>query len=285
MKALTRSLVVAAGALAFVAIGAILYLAEAEHALHDRFLHGAEEARKLAGRHDRAAVTEEDLRAVPEPVARLVRASGALGKERISAVWLVHGGRFRPKADGPWMPIHGEYLVTTRRPSFHWYGKATMAPGVSIAALDSYLDGHGRMLVKAMSAIPIVDARSREIDVSAFGRCVVELSLAPTALLDRSLVRCAAAGPDSATCTVADDHFSTEAELSVHPDGALDRIAVKRYYDRGDGRSTLERFTVKGSAPRSFGGRVLPSRFDGSWNLSEGDLHYVSFDVESARFE
>ena len=72
--------------------------------------------------------------------------------------------------------------------------------------------------------------------------------------------------------------------MIVHADGSLDRIVVMRYFDRGRGRATLERFTGTSSRPRNYGGLVLGSRLDGFWNLPEGDLHYVSFEVESIEF-
>ncbi len=73
--------------------------------------------------------------------------------------------------------------------------------------------------------------------------------------------------------------------MFINPDGSLDRIVVGRYYDRGNGKATLERFTAKASAPKVFGGLRLATKLDGAWNLPEGDLHYVAFEVERAVFE
>lgn len=278
-------LVVAAWVVASVAAVAVIFLFAADSAFHRGFERQAGEARAVAGSHGDAPVTEEDLRELPEPIARWIRWSGAVGKKRISSVRVLHAGRFKSGATRPWLPIRGEYVITAKKPSFHWYGRMRIAPGVNVVAIDSYVDGHGRMLVKVLSAFPVVDARSTETDQSAFGRCVVELSTAPTFFLDRNLVRCEQTGPDRARCRVADGRASTEADVFVHPDGSLDRIVVTRYFDRGEGRSTLERFTAKCSDPRSYGGRMLASRFDGYWNLPEGDLHYVAFVVESVTFE
>ena len=86
-------------------------------------------------------------------------------------------------------------------------------------------------------------------------------------------------------CTVTDGEFSTDADLCFNPDGSLDRVMVMRYFDRGDGKATLERFTGIASRPKSFDGRMLASRMDGFWNLPEGDLHYVSFDIDRVEFE
>jgi hypothetical protein len=218
-------------------------------------------------------------------MARYLRFSGALGKKQISAVHLLHSGQFKPGADKSWASIRGEYFITTKKPSFLWYGRIRMAPGLIVVAVDSYAEGRGRMLVKVLSLFPIVDDSSDQVSQSACGRCVAELTMAPTFFLNASHVRCMQTGPDQVRCVVTDGEFSTDADLFIHPDGSLDRIVVSRYFDRGGGKATLERFTGQGSLPRSFDGRMLPSKFDGIWNLPEGDLHYVSFEVDNVQFE
>jgi hypothetical protein len=184
------------------------------------------------------------------------------------------------------MPIQGEYYVTTRQPTFAWYGKLRMAPGITAVALDSFTNGRGRMLVRLMSAFTVTDGQSEQVSRSAFGRCVVELAvMAPTFFLDRDRVKYAQTGPDTVRCTVTDGRFSTDADVVVNGDGSLDRIVVMRYFDRGNGLATLERFTGKSSQPKSYAGITLGSRMDGSWNLHESDFHYVSFDVDSVEFQ
>jgi hypothetical protein len=265
-----------------IAVLAVLIagFAQSQNALHRNFLTGAARFKAAAGVHEDAVVTEEDLRELPEPMARHMRYSGALCKKRISAVHLFHSGQFKPGANRPWMRIHGEYFITTKKPSFFWYGKVNVMPGISLVALDSYADRRGRMLVKLMSVFPVVDDRTPQVTASAFGRCVAEFTMAPTFFLDRSRVRCTQTGNDQVRCNVTDGEFSIDADLLVNSDGSLDRIVLMRYFDRGGGRATLERFTGKGSRPKSFDGRMLASRMDGIWNLPEGDLHYVSFDID-----
>jgi hypothetical protein len=268
-----------------LAIAAAASLGAADRLFRRRFVEKAQEALLLGGRREGGFLTEADLRELLEPIARWLRWSGAVGRKRISSVRLEHGGRFRTDARRPWMPIRGEYVVTTGKPAFQWYGKLRLAPGVNVVAIDSYLEGRGRMWVKALSAFTLADARSPEIARSAFARCIVELTAAPTFFLDRERVRWERVDAGHARCTVTDAHLSAEADVYVNDDGSLDRIVVMRPYDRGGGRTTLERFTGKASRPRSFGGRMLASRIDGTWNLPDGDLHCVAFEIERASFE
>jgi uncharacterized protein DUF6544 len=266
-----------------VAAGCGLTLAR--KSFRSKFLESAARFKAASGAQDDAPVTEDDLRGLPEPMARHLRFAGALGKKRISALHLVHSGQFKTGANKAWLPILGEYFITTKKPSFAWFGRVRVAPGVDVVAFDSYFDGSGRMIVKAVSLFPIVDDHSAQVCQSAFGRCVAELTMAPTFFLDHGRVRCSQTGPDQVSCTVTDDRFSTDAELFINPDGSLDRVVVMRHFDRGGGKTSLERFTGKSSRPQMFDGRLLASKFDGIWNLAEGDLHYVSFDVDRVEFE
>jgi hypothetical protein len=270
---------------AILALAGVIALIWADRAFYAEFKRKALEVKIAAGRQSLSVVTEDDLRGLPEPLTRHLRFSGVMGKKRISAVRLTHSGQFKPGAKSSWMPIRGEYSISTKRPSFIWYGKISMAPGLSICAIDSYFDGQGRMLIKALSAYTIADAQSAMVDQSAFGRCVAEMAVAPTFFLDRSLVSCAQTDVNRLKCRVADDHFSTNADLHVNPDGSLERIIVERFYDRGNGRATLEKFTGRGSNPKDFSGLMLSSQLDGFWNLPEGDLHYVSFVIDSVEYE
>jgi hypothetical protein len=274
-----------AAAAAGLALATAAFVRATRTAFHRRFLREAAAAVAAAGRHPGTPVMEEDLRGVPEPVARWIRWSGALGRPRVSVLRMSHGGRFKASPRRPWMVIHGEYVITTHRPSFTWYGRMAIAPGLHAAAIDEYRDGRGRMLVRALSAITMVDARSGATDASAFGRCVAELSMTPTFFLDRERVRWTEAGPGHARGEVADGALSTPIDLYVREDGALDRVEVLRWFDRGGGRATLERFVGRASGEGTWGGRRLPARFDGVWRLPEGELHYVAFDVEQATFE
>lgn len=262
-----------------------VFLKVSERAFYNSFLRRSLEIRGESGKQADALVTEKDLEGLPEPAVRYLRSSGVIGNKRISSAHLKHSGSFKTGAGRPFLPVTGEYFITTKKPSFTWYGRLNMFPGVPVVAFDSYFNGKGRMLVKLLSAITVVDARSKETDHSAFGRCVAEMAMVPTFFLDRELIRWEQTGKDSVRCTVADAGFSTEAELYVNPDGSLDKTVVMRYFDRGGGKATLEKFTGRTSGCREHGGLRLPARLDGYWNLKEGDLHYVSFIIDSMEIE
>jgi len=88
-----------------------------------------------------------------------------------------------------------------------------------------------------------------------------------------------------AECIVRDSGLETTAQLHFNASGALEKIAVERYYGSDDGQSTLETFTGIANGSRNHNGLVLPEVFDGYWNFKTGDLHYVHFVVDRVEYE
>lgn len=269
----------------FILVLIVFFFAIADRRFYTAFVRQAREVRAWAGKQDDAPITEEELKKLPEPVARYMRFSGVAGGKKVSFMRLRHSGTFRPGVKRPFLPIRGEYYLTTKKPSFCWYGKISLLPGLSVVACDSYANGRGRMRVKLMSLFKIADARSPEVGLSGFGRCLAEMTLVPSFFLDGSRINWTRSDANSADCLVSDSGLQSKARLFINPDGSLDRIEVDRYYDRGGGRGTLETFTGQGHDVRDFGGLKLASVMDGYWNLPEGDLHYVHFIIERVEFE
>jgi hypothetical protein len=225
---------------------AVMGLALADRAAHERFLSRAARIKAEAGVQDDAPVTEQDLSELPEPMARFMRFSGVLGKRRIGSLRLRYSGRFKPSTNKPWMPVRGEYF----RPSLMWYGKVRRVPGINVMGVR-FVCRRQWTDADESAVHTVVDDRFRQVSQSAFGRCVAELTMAPTFFLDRSRVRCAQTGNDQVCCTVTDGQYSTEADFFINPDGSPHRVVVLRYFDRGGSEATLERFTGKALIQRA----------------------------------
>jgi hypothetical protein len=73
-------------------------------------------------------LTERDLDALPAPVARYIRQSGAVGKPPVGSLRALIHGRIRAGADKPWMEFTGEQVNTYGiRPDRFFKMDATMA--------------------------------------------------------------------------------------------------------------------------------------------------------------
>ncbi len=268
-----------------IAASLIILFNICDHMFYSSFFRRAQQIKNEAGAFDDKILNENDLKEIPPPVAEFIKTSGLTGRKHISSVHIRHTGTFRPGIDKSFTPITGEYYITTRQPSFCWYGKISAGPGIKVSAFDSYFKGKGRMLIKLLSFFKIADERSPETSLSALARCVAEMSMAPSFFLNRELIRWTSFDAHRADCTIEDSGIKVNASLFFNPDGSFERIEVDRLFDRGKGRFTTEKFTGKGSLTKDFNGIKLASIMDGFWNLPEGDLHYVHFVIEEVEVE
>jgi hypothetical protein len=251
---------------------------------HASFIKFTEQNKWLAGKQDSVPVTESDLDTLPNVVARYLKYSGIVGKNPISYVHLTHEGKFRPGRHIPFLRIKGEYFITTNKPSFIWFGKLSLLPGLNITTIEQYFRNQGYLLIKLMSTATLARDHSEFSVRSSFGRCITVMSMAPSFLLDKRYVTWIRSDSVSAECEVADSVTHAMAKYFFNKDGSLHKIEVNRFYGRRRGDPVLEKFTFEVSGSKNFDGIILPEVFDGYWNLKEGDLHYIHFVVDKVKF-
>jgi hypothetical protein len=125
---------------------------------------------------------------LPPVVARYLAKVREVRATPIRSVRLRHGGTFRPKLDGGWLPIRGEQHFTADPPGFVWRGRVTVAPGIWIEAEDRCVNAAGRMTIKLESLFPLADRRGPEIDQGAMVRLLGEMLWFPTSFEDARYV-------------------------------------------------------------------------------------------------
>jgi hypothetical protein len=273
-----------------LAIAAVLALAAAALAVADRlnrraFLAEADAAVAASARQPAAPVTEADLAGLPPPVAAHLRAAGVVGRPRASVARIRHAGSFLASKEVGWRPISGEYVLTTATPAFLWYGRIHMVPLVPVVARDGFVGGHGRMLVKAFGALPIADVRGPAMDQAGFDRLLAELTLVPTALLPGPHLRWEPI--DDRTARAVLPLGDLRASTVFRRDAATGETSLEMERGREEGDAIVRRtFRTRTSGePLDAGGLKLRRRIEGTWVLPDGDLKYVDFLLEDARFE
>ena len=269
-----------------VVVALVCGLVAADRVFSLGYLKQARAIRAVSQPGDEQIIAEETLRGLPEAVARYMVYSGLVGKKRIRHARVFHSGTFSRDRAAGFLPIKGEYWLTSDPPSFCWYGKIRMAPLLTAAAIDSYHEGKGRMLGKAMGLFKIMNERGETTDQSSFGRMVVEMCMVPSFYLESRRVTWTGFDGLKAECMVRDAGREATAQFSFNADGALEKVTVKRFYSAlGKGEPSLELFTGIARGRREFDGLVLPEVLDGYWNLADGDYHYVHFVVDRVEYE
>lgn len=231
-----------------------------------------------------APAVEPRTEGLPAPVRRYLAKAILRERTAVTTVHVTHGGTFRPKLDGAWLPIEGTQYIRAEPPAFVWWGRVRIAPGVWIDARDRSENGRGHMLVLMDSTFRLAESSGDAIDQGALLRLLGELVWLPTAFLAPRI-----------TWTPLDERRA-KAQLRV---GELDVAGVfefgdddlpsgfraMRFRDVGQGAAELTEFYGAMSDYRKVDGLLVPHELVAHWTLDAEPKAYARWKVERIEYD
>jgi hypothetical protein len=244
------------------------------------------EARELrAGTAEPRPIQRARLEELPAPVRRyLYLALGTRG-QTVRTVRLRHGGTFRPKFDGQWLPIRGEQYFTADPPGFIWWGRVRLGPGLWVDARDRSVRAVGSMLVSAESSFTLADAAGPELDRGALHRLLGEMTWFPTALLDDRYVSWSAIDDRRAQAILRLNGREVAGVFEFTADGLPARFSASRYRDLGGGHAVLTPFSGEYGDYRHAAGLLVPHEVTACWQVDGQRIPYALFEVERLDYD
>jgi len=232
-------------------------------------------------------VTEADLAHLPPPVARYVRAVGAVGRPRIIGFHADISGRIRGGANQPWMRWTGEQVNTFGAESSRVFFMDATMKGIPADILHAYVGPAATMQVRVASLITIVDAHGAEMDRAETVTLLNDLCiLAPAALVDAP-IDWAPIDDHHARATYTNAGHTVSAVLTFDDDHELvDFVSDDRLRSSADGRTfTQQRWSTPITDYRSFDGWRVGTLGRGRWHPSdEPSFDYVEFRVDGLSY-
>jgi hypothetical protein len=225
------------------------------------------------------------LETLPPPVRHyLGKAIGDRGRA-VRTARLRHGGTFRTKLDGGWLPIRGEQYFSADPPGFVWWGRVRVIPGLWVDARDRSVDAVANMLVKVESTFTLADSTGPELDESALQRLLGELVWFPTVLLDDRYVAWTAIDARQARATLRVNGREVVGVFELGQDDLPAAFSAPRYRDLGGGKAVLTPFVGEYGDYRWVDGLLVPHRVNGYWVVDGQRLPYVRFQVERLEYD
>ncbi len=218
-------------------------------------------------------ITEEDLNGLPELIQRYLRYTQIIGKEKVRTVRLKQKGFFRTKPDQKWMPLKAEEYYTVDPPSFLWYGRMRMFPLVTIAGIDKFYQGKGRLVIKLFSAFTVEDAIGEECDQAELVRYLNEMIWFPSAFLSNYL-NWEPINSDTVRVTINVQGLTTSADLYFNQKGQMTNFVAERYMGINGG-AILKKWSTPFEKYAEINGIMVPVKGEGVWKLSSGDFSYI----------
>jgi hypothetical protein len=232
-----------------------------------------------------AVVTEGDLASLPPVVQKWLRRSRVVGKPINRTVHLHQKGLMRTAREGKWMPVTAEQYFTVDQPGFVWVADVKAAPGLHLLGRDLYRDGHGHMLIKALSLYPVADNRGATVDQGTLLRYLAEIAWFPSAAL-APYIRWQPVDDHRAMATMHWGDITASGVFGFTPEGDMESFSAMRFYDRKEG-ATLEPWLIKvvPGAYKEFDGVRIPVRSTVTWQLREGELTWYQVQIEDVKYD
>jgi len=219
-------------------------------------------------------VRAEDIAHLPSPVRRWLGASGAVGRPRARTVRLRQRGGLRTAPDQPYMPAEALQYFIVDEPGFVWTVDVTMMRVVPVVGRDTYVDGLGRMLIKAGGLVAVADGIGPTFDQGAALRWLGEIVWFPSAALAPS-ISWKEMDEQRAEGTLAFRDVTTSAVFEFDEQGRVVGLTAQRYF----GGATLETWVIPVKEWKTIRGIEMPVRGGAVWKLSSGDFDYYQWEV------
>jgi hypothetical protein len=220
-------------------------------------------------------VTEADLDGLPSEAIRYLRAMGVVGRPRTWSLRAHFVGRLRRRPDQPWMPLDAWQYNSAVEVARLFRMRLMAAWIVPMWGWDTYRNGSGRMLGKAVGLVTVADGSGPEFDLGELTTWLDDaVLLAPGMLLD-ARTSWAAAGEKSFRISVTDAGRTVSAEVLLDDEGRpRDFRSEDRWADvpggpvRTQWSTPVRGWAVVGGRPRITGGSAI-------WHLPDGDYTYA----------
>jgi len=232
-----------------------------------------------------APVTDADIQPMPETAQRYLRFMRVVGRPRDWSFRLRFTGRFRRSRDEAWMKCEA-WQHSTRSPLARiFYIQLRFYGLVPVLGRDTYVDGHGRMLIRLLDRFTVGDGTGEAYDI---GELVTYLNdgilIAPGMLLVPE-VRWSKVDDRSFDVALTDHGRTVQARVFVDERGApIDFETTDRFYadPKDASKVTRCRWTTPTDGFEEVGDRRLPTRGRAVWHPPEGELAYADFTLDPA---
>lgn len=216
---------------------------------------------------------EDQTRHLPEPTRRYLKYALKENQQYINFVQLKHGGQFKPSKK--WASIKGEEYFTVNPPGFAWFGKVGFVSGK-----DTYYEGSGRMQIKLLSIIKLVDAKGEKFNQGELARWLSETPWFPTAMLPSGNLNWEPINDGSARVFLTDHNMTVEGIFFFNEQGQITKFTTKRF-----GEGELQDWICQYHDYKEVEGMHIPFYVEASWNSESEDSKYAKFRIEKIEYD
>ena len=230
-------------------------------------------------------VTEADLRHLPAPVQKYLRATRVVGKPRVHNFRAAFTGDFRNGLDGPWLAFRSEQYNFIDQPARLFLMKASMYR-LPVEGLHVFRGGNASMQIKVASLLQVVDAKGPEMNQSETVTLFNDLCmLAPAALIDKQRIQWEDDGPLAARAKFTHMDNTISARLSFNQAGELTDFISNDRFLSADGKTFKSYpWSTPVRSYKQVGDRKVASCGEAMWHTPDGEFSYGKFNLAEIEY-
>jgi hypothetical protein len=223
-----------------------------------------------------AKVDFDELKGLPDPVQRYLRAVLVHGQSIITSMTIRHEGTFNLSETGEqWEPFHSTQSVVTHRPGFVWVARMNLFPGIPVYVHDAYVAGEGLLHASAFGLLTVAEqSGTDEIARGELMRFFAEATWYPTALLPSQGVSWQAVDEHSSRGTLNDGAVSVTLLFTFSEDGLVENVVAESRARTVAGKVEQNKWRGRFWDYENRNGMLVPIRGEVSWLFSDGDKPY-----------
>ena len=230
-----------------------------------------------------SVITKEQLNDLPYPVAKWLKVSGMIGKEKINTVWLSQKVRMKMKpGQKDWNEAVAEQYFSVENPAFIWKVKMNMPPFIKITGRDKFVDGKGEMLIKMFSLLNIVNEKGEKMDEGTLQRFLGEIVWFPSAALNQ-YITWEAIDSLSAKATMNYKGTTGSGTFYFNEQGDFVKFSALRYKgNEADAQRYEWVLTVKEHSIMN--SIKIPTIWEVTWKLENGNWTWLDLEITDIRY-
>ncbi len=218
----------------------------------------------------------KELEGLPPVVQRYFQGVLTDGQPIVASAWLTHTGTFNmSEGEAKWKRFSSSQLVITKRPSFDWDARISIAPRINVFVHDSYIHGEGSLRAALLGLISVATMRgSPEMAEGELMRFLAEAVWYPTALLPSQGVRWETIDDASASATLCDGETSVALDFSFDAQGLITTVGTSARYRLVNGVPTRTPWQGRFWDYEVRNGMRIPIKGEVAWQPADGDVPY-----------
>ncbi len=226
---------------------------------------------------------DDEIDHLPEPVKKWLNISGAVGRTKISSVFLRQKFlmKLKPKQK-KWYRAEAQQVFTISNPAFIWKVHLKIAPFVAVLGRDKFTEGKGEMQMKLNGFINLGNKTGIRMDEGTLQRYLGEIVWFPSASIS-PYIEWTGIDSRSAKAVMTWKETSGSGTFFFDEEGRFEKFIAQRYFGNTTNSKRTE-WIITAQEHTQRNGVTIPSKLEAMWILDSGPWTWCNIEIIEVRY-